>query len=874
MRTLVRFQIAELQPTIGEVLEAQGLPEEGALAPRLRRLVEDAFAAYARLAEPRAVYEEIDARRFRGGARPARAGRATPSSSRRVSAARARPRPLRGDTRPGASGPHPAAVRGERPRRGLHAGRRGLGGRRAVCPTGWRRTSRRARAARGGASEERTLAYSPGYCGWPTSGQRALFAALAPEEVGVTLNDSCLMTPVKSVSGVLVSAPAEAHRFRPDFPFCRACRRRECGRRMASVLEPTAANRRHTPTRRRRGDGARRRGSRRQDACRITRSAVRRRMEILDQIAAALRAGDVPQVGALTAAALDAGLPAGDVLQRGLLAGMTVVGEQFRAREIFLPDVLLAARAMYAGLDLLKPLLASQGVALRGKVVIGTVKGDLHDIGKNLVAIMLRGAGFEVIDLGHDVAAGGLRGRGAPRAGAADRDVGAAHDDDAAHAGGGRAGAAARPRRQGPHDRRRRAGQRRRSRSEIGADGYALRRGAGGGQGDARSWGWRDGCAAVELTGRQGRARRASEAARGPGRGRRLGHAADAARPAGRPAARVVRARAARGDRGGGAALRRGRGRPRHDRHVRRQLVPARACTGSATSASASTGRRSRRCAGPSPTARSCRPASVRRAGCSSPTATSRRRRSRPPSPSRSRCSPTAGADLVCIETMSDLAEAVAAVRAAKRVAPGLPVMATMTFEQHAARLLHGDGRRRRGGRRRARRRGRRRRRLELRQRDRGHGRDRSRDGAGRRRCRSRSSRTPACPTRAAASSSTTRRPSRWRRTSRSCWRWASRSSAAAAERPPITSALCARRWTPGRRHIREDLDETSRPAPRPRRRDRGPRRRGGPPRAGHGRRSRGDARPLPFLSDDYARALGEARARELPLFIEAWAPW
>jgi len=127
-------------------------------------------------------------------------------------------------------------------------------------------------------------------------------------------------------------------------------------------------------------------------------------MEILDEIAAALQAGEVAQVGALTAQALAAGLPAGDVLQRGLLAGMGVVGEQFRAREIFLPDVLLAARAMYAGLELLKPLLASQGVAMRGKVVIGTVKGDLHDIGKNLVAIMLRGAGFEVIDLGHDVA--------------------------------------------------------------------------------------------------------------------------------------------------------------------------------------------------------------------------------------------------------------------------------------------------------------------------------------------------------------------------------------------------------------------------------------------------------------------------------------
>ncbi len=126
-------------------------------------------------------------------------------------------------------------------------------------------------------------------------------------------------------------------------------------------------------------------------------------MEILEQIAQALQQGDDQQVGALTAEALAGGTAAGEILQRGLVAGMNVVGEQFRAREIFLPDVLLSARAMYAGLDLLKPQLARDGVALRGKVVIGSVQGDLHDIGKNLVGIMLKGAGFEVIDLGHDV---------------------------------------------------------------------------------------------------------------------------------------------------------------------------------------------------------------------------------------------------------------------------------------------------------------------------------------------------------------------------------------------------------------------------------------------------------------------------------------
>jgi len=127
-------------------------------------------------------------------------------------------------------------------------------------------------------------------------------------------------------------------------------------------------------------------------------------MEILKGIRDALQQGDDQHVGRLTAEALGAGLPAGEILQQGLVAGMSVVGEQFRRREIFLPDVLLSARAMYAGLDILRPHLASAGVASRDKVVIGTVKGDLHDIGKNLVGIMLKGAGFEVVDLGHDVA--------------------------------------------------------------------------------------------------------------------------------------------------------------------------------------------------------------------------------------------------------------------------------------------------------------------------------------------------------------------------------------------------------------------------------------------------------------------------------------
>jgi 5-methyltetrahydrofolate--homocysteine methyltransferase len=126
-------------------------------------------------------------------------------------------------------------------------------------------------------------------------------------------------------------------------------------------------------------------------------------MEILKQIAESLERGDDDRVAELTGRAIDDSVPASAILDDGLIAGMNVVGERFRVRDIFLPEVLLAARAMYAGMELLKPLLIKEGVPSRGKVVIGSVQGDLHDIGKNLVGIMLKGAGFEVIDLGNDV---------------------------------------------------------------------------------------------------------------------------------------------------------------------------------------------------------------------------------------------------------------------------------------------------------------------------------------------------------------------------------------------------------------------------------------------------------------------------------------
>jgi 5-methyltetrahydrofolate--homocysteine methyltransferase len=126
-------------------------------------------------------------------------------------------------------------------------------------------------------------------------------------------------------------------------------------------------------------------------------------MDILTRLAGCLERGEDAKVLELTRAAIAENLPPKRILDEGLIAGMNVVGEKFRVHDIFLPEVLLAARAMYAGLDELKPLLISGGVPMLGTTVIGTVQGDLHDIGKNLVGIMLKGAGYEVIDLGHDV---------------------------------------------------------------------------------------------------------------------------------------------------------------------------------------------------------------------------------------------------------------------------------------------------------------------------------------------------------------------------------------------------------------------------------------------------------------------------------------
>ncbi len=126
-------------------------------------------------------------------------------------------------------------------------------------------------------------------------------------------------------------------------------------------------------------------------------------MADLQAMAENLIKGNAPEVKRLTQEAVDEGLNPGQILNQGLIAGMNVVGQKFKNNEFYVPEVLIAARAMHSAMEVLRPLLSDAGVQEIGSIAIGTAKGDLHDIGKNLVAMMLEGAGFEVIDLGIDV---------------------------------------------------------------------------------------------------------------------------------------------------------------------------------------------------------------------------------------------------------------------------------------------------------------------------------------------------------------------------------------------------------------------------------------------------------------------------------------
>lgn len=123
----------------------------------------------------------------------------------------------------------------------------------------------------------------------------------------------------------------------------------------------------------------------------------------LNNVSESLQRGDAEKVKELVKQALAEGLVPKEILENGLIKGMGIIGEKFKKNEVYVPEVLIAARAMHAGMDVLRPKLVETGVKNIGKVIIGTVTGDLHDIGKNLVKMMLEGVGFEVVDLGVDV---------------------------------------------------------------------------------------------------------------------------------------------------------------------------------------------------------------------------------------------------------------------------------------------------------------------------------------------------------------------------------------------------------------------------------------------------------------------------------------
>jgi corrinoid protein of di/trimethylamine methyltransferase len=125
--------------------------------------------------------------------------------------------------------------------------------------------------------------------------------------------------------------------------------------------------------------------------------------QILEQMANALIAGKQDEVIKLTQDALDQSIDPKEILDNGLLGGMDVVGQRFKAGDMFIPEVLLCARCMHGAMDILKPLLSDADAAGAGTYLIGTVEGDLHDIGKNLVSMMLQGAGFKVVDLGTNI---------------------------------------------------------------------------------------------------------------------------------------------------------------------------------------------------------------------------------------------------------------------------------------------------------------------------------------------------------------------------------------------------------------------------------------------------------------------------------------
>ena len=244
-RRALRFTCAEALPTADDVLLSCDLPEASELAPRTRVALDDALVLLGELAQPCALVEDISYPEF------AQVYRASQPECDDTPVARVAPR--------ADALALFAATLGEAPTRRTHelfarhdpvrgylldaaaslcADRLAtLAAASFACTLAGREGARgeSAEQARGVTATTRVLPYSPGYCGWPTAGQRALFARLCPEEIGVALNESCLMWPLKSVSGLLAAGPASVHAFDDDFAFCRACATHACRARLAGL---------------------------------------------------------------------------------------------------------------------------------------------------------------------------------------------------------------------------------------------------------------------------------------------------------------------------------------------------------------------------------------------------------------------------------------------------------------------------------------------------------------------------------------------------------------------------------------------------------------------------------------------------------------
>jgi hypothetical protein len=237
MRWCVAWSPAETVPERAEVLSLQGLPPGAEPSPRIAALLDAARADYLELAEPRAMVAEISRQAFAGVYRGE--GRNAPETPLEAVCPRADRLALFAAT---VGAPVTARVRELFTRNqpalaALLDSVASAAADRLAARVGSRYLERAGVDVAGGC---RVLAYSPGYCGWHVSGQRALFAFLAPGEIGITLNASCLMEPLKSVSGVLVAGPAEIHRFTPDYAFCPDCREQPCRKRIAALSEPGA----------------------------------------------------------------------------------------------------------------------------------------------------------------------------------------------------------------------------------------------------------------------------------------------------------------------------------------------------------------------------------------------------------------------------------------------------------------------------------------------------------------------------------------------------------------------------------------------------------------------------------------------------------